>query len=193
MIPLSQPIVRSLTGLGTRLRSVLTGLPFQPAPIAAPKPERPYLARKRRLPNTFTAQDKRRALEYWGHRCAVCQRPAGLWHTIAVDHWIPLASPDCPGTVRTNMVPLCHGTDGCNNRKYAKMPSVWLREFLSKKQAARKLEEIEYFFHWMENPQIEYAACPYCDKPIYYSQEDDAWQCNYCNSTGDFVIDYGNN
>src|SRR5260221_119478 len=74
-----------------------------------------YLLRKRELPNVFTSQDWRNALEYWGHRCAVCERPRGLWHTLSQDHWIPLSSPDCPGTDPTNILPLCCGTDGCNN------------------------------------------------------------------------------
>ena len=89
------------------------------------------------------------------------------------------------------MVPLCHGTDGCNNRKYAKMPDLWLNQMLGKRKAARKLEEIEYFFRWMENPNVERAACPYCGKLIYYSQEDDTWQCNVCDSTGDLVVQSG--
>ncbi len=176
-------IVRSLAGLAARLRGIV-----RPPDDPAPRPERPYRARKRRLPNTFTAQERRRALDYWNGRCAVCGRPAGLWHTIAIDHWIPLSSPECPGTVCTNMLPLCHGTDGCNNRKYAKMPNVWLRETLGKHRAARKREEIDYFFHWMQNPNIERAACPDCGKPIYYSQEDDTWQCNFCDSEGDLIV-----
>lgn len=173
----------AFNGIAGRLRDM-----FGRANPVQPKPERPYRARKRRLPNTFTAQDRRRALDYWHGRCAVCGRPPGLWHTIATDHWIPLSSAACPGTVRTNMVPLCHGTDGCNNQKYAKMPEVWLHEKLGKHRAKRKLEEIEYFFRWMENPDIERAACPYCGKAIYYSQEDETWQCNYCDSQGEFII-----
>ncbi len=88
------------------------------------------------------------------------------------------------------MLPLCHGTDGCNNQKHAKPPEVWLREKLGRRSANRKLEEIDYFFKWMENPEVERAACPDCGKPIYYSQEDDTWQCNFCDSTGSFMMQY---
>ncbi len=178
-------LFRAFAGIAARLRGSLG----PPAPDV-PKPERPYRARKRSLPNNFSAQDRRRALEYWNGRCAVCGRPPGLWHTIATDHWIPLSSPDCPGTIKTNMVPLCHGTDGCNNQKYAKMPEVWLREKMGKRRAKRKLEEIEYFFRWMEDTSVERAACPYCGKTFYYSQQDDTWQCNFCDSQGELVMQY---
>ncbi len=175
-----------LNSLANRLRGLL-----QRPPPTAPRVERPYRARLRSLPKVYTIEQRRRAMEYWNGCCAVCGRPPGLWHTVALDHWIPLSNPDCPGTVASNMIPLCHGNDGCNNHKHAKDPVLWLRERMGRRRAARKLEEIQYFFKWMENPNIERAACPYCGKPIYFSQEDNAWQCNYCQSTGAFMIAYG--
>lgn len=149
-----------------------------------------YRIRKRSLPNTITAEDRRRAMEYWHGCCAICGRPPGLWHTVVLDHWVPLSHPDCPGTLRTNMIPMCHGNDGCNNHKHAKAPDRWLRENFSKRRADRKLEEIQYFFRWMEDPATEQAACPYCGKPVYYSQKDETWECNYCQSTGFFAVQY---
>jgi hypothetical protein len=127
-------------------------------------------------------------MEYWGHCCAICGRPAGLWHTVALDHWIPLSHPECPGTIRTNMIPMCHGNDGCNNHKHAKHPRQWLIQIMGKRKALRKLDEIDYFFRWMENPSVERSACPYCDKPVYFCQTDETWTCNYCQSTGAFVM-----
>jgi hypothetical protein len=83
-------------------------------------------ARKLNLPDTFTAIDWQLALEHFGGCCAVCGRPAGLWHTLAVDHWIPLSKGG--PTTPDNLVPLCHGTDGCNNSKHDRAPSEWLIE-----------------------------------------------------------------
>lgn len=95
-------------------------------------------ARKQELPDSFTAQDWQHALDHFGGKCAVCGNPPGLWHVIAADHWIPLASPDCPGTVVSNMIPLCHsktdGQGGCNNEKHHRTPEQWLTE----KYGARK-------------------------------------------------------
>src|SRR5512141_2961524 len=91
-----------------------------------PRPPRAYVLRKRKLPDTFTDQDWQRALEYWDYKCAVCGRPRGLWHTLAADHWIPLSDPECPGTIPTYIVPLCHGEGGCNNSKRSRSPQAWL-------------------------------------------------------------------
>lgn len=93
-----------------------------------------YFARKRGLPDTFTADDWSRGLAYFKDRCAVCGRKvlygADLFgsYTLAMDHWIPLTSPDCPGTVPWNIVPLCHGHGGCNNRKRNRNAHEWLME-----------------------------------------------------------------
>src|SRR5260221_10168955 len=121
------------------LRNTVAGNPYevmqQRAELSA------YLTRKRELPNTFTNKDWQRALEYWDHRCAVCERPRGLWHTLAQDHWIPLTNKECPGTTPTNMLPLCHGTDGCNNSKGKRRPETWLYQKLGKRRAERKLAD----------------------------------------------------
>jgi hypothetical protein len=102
-------------------------------------------ARKRNLPVAFIDRDWASALNHFGGCCAVCKRQPGLWHTLAADHWIPLNSPECPGTVPWNIVPLCHGVDGCNNQKGAREPSEWLIEKLGKRAAKRKLAEINRF------------------------------------------------
>lgn len=83
--------------------------------------------RKLSLPNHFTAHDWRAALDHFNGCCAVCGRPPGLWHTLAMDHWIPLADKQhCPGTVPGNIVPLCHGDGGCNNAKHDHPAHEWL-------------------------------------------------------------------
>jgi len=102
--------------------------------------------RRHNLPNTFTEEHWQYALDYWGGCCAICGRPAGLWHNIVMDHWIPLSSSKCPGTIPTNIVPLCHGIDGCNNSKHNRNPKRWLIKTLGTKKGQDKLETIEKYF-----------------------------------------------
>lgn len=85
-------------------------------------------ARESSLSSTLTVEDWNAAIEAFNGRCAVCGRPPGLWHTIAADHWIPLSSnrTDNPGTAPHNIVPLCHGVDGCNNSKGNRDAGEWL-------------------------------------------------------------------
>jgi len=102
-------------------------------------------ARKRQVPNTWTHEQLAFMLDYWKHACAICGNPQGLFWTLANDHWVPLASPECPGTIATNMIPLCHGNGGCNNSKYYSEPRAWLiRRFGTKKAA--KIEKTIYAY-----------------------------------------------
>lgn len=67
-------------------------------------------ALKKSLPSTFNMDHLSFLLQYWHYSCAVCGRQDdGLWHFIALDHWIPLKNSSCPGTTPGNMIPLCHG------------------------------------------------------------------------------------
>lgn len=104
-------------------------------------------ARKLALPRRWSIDDWEKCLEYWGHTCAVCGRPQGLWHTLAMDHWIPLSDPACPGTVKENIVPLCHGEGGCNNSKGNRAPREWLIERYGARKARKILEKILEYFH----------------------------------------------
>lgn len=118
-------------------------------------------ARKRGLSHNFTVVDWQRALDYFNGCCAVCGRQLNdLFgtHTAAQDHWIPLTSPDCPGTIPTNIVPLCHGVGGCNNSKHAKPPEQWLVKRYGKRKAAAIIARVAAFFEWVEGQQEEVAA-----------------------------------
>lgn len=110
-------------------------------------------ARRRNLPNTLTSEEWENALSFFDYQCAVCERPLnGLFHTAAADHWIPLSDPDCPGTTVLNIIPLCHGQDGCNNSKSNKHPDQWLVERLGKRRAKVILDRIHgYFVHLQSN------------------------------------------
>ncbi|MCC6615534.1 MAG: hypothetical protein IT320_18820 [Anaerolineae bacterium] len=106
-------------------------------------------ARKRGLPSTFTAEQARFALDYFHNSCAYCGRQFhDLFNerTLAFDHFIPLASPDCPGTTAGNMLPVRHGVDGCNTSKGARDPEVWLIEHFGKRKACEiKAHILSYF------------------------------------------------
>ncbi len=113
-------------------------------------------------PYSFDDGDWQRALEYFSGKCAVCGRPPGLWHKLAMDHWIPLTSPECPGTVPSNIVPLCHGQDGCNNSKAAKPAAEWLARNRKPEEVKRILERIQSFFKYVSKPDDPTKDC--CNK-----------------------------
>ena len=73
---------------------------------------RKYMTRKAGHGVNYTNQDWQFAVSYFGGSCAVCGRAPGLWHNLAMDHWIPNSNPDCPGTIPANIIPLCNGADG---------------------------------------------------------------------------------
>lgn len=76
-------------------------------------------AKMRSLPASFTAEDWQRLLKDFQHRCAVCDSASPL----TADHWIPVSSSDCPGTVPGNIIPLCQS---CNSSKSNNHPKEWL-------------------------------------------------------------------
>jgi hypothetical protein len=105
-------------------------------------------ARKRSLYADLTIEQWRRALEYFDNRCAVCNRPVGLWHTLAQDHWIPLSK----GGVYTanNIIPLCNGIGGCNQNKKDKDPEFWLKQRYGERRAMQILRRIKEYFQWLD-------------------------------------------
>ncbi len=106
-------------------------------------------SKKANIPCSFTSEDESSALRYFNGCCAVCGRPLrDLFgeHYPAMDHWIPVSSPDCPGTIPTNMVPLCHGIDGCNNKKSNADPVEWIKKQYSKQAAHKILDRISSYF-----------------------------------------------
>lgn len=108
-----------------------------------------YRARKRGLPNTLTIEQMQFALEYFNYCCAVCGRQLlDLFgeRKLALDHWIPLSFSECPGTTVANLVPLCHGKDGCNNSKHDRDPQEWLISRFGKRKAHKILSNIETYF-----------------------------------------------
>jgi hypothetical protein len=106
-------------------------------------------ARKKALPASYTEADWIYVLDYFNHCCAVCGRQLkDLFgtHTAAMDHWIPLTATNCPGTIPENIVPLCHGQNGCNNKKGNRNALEFLELTYGKKKAKAILKRIEDYF-----------------------------------------------
>jgi len=105
--------------------------------------------RKQALPATFTVDDWKRSLDYFNNCCAVCGRPQGLWHKLAQDHWISLSKGG--GYTPENVVPLCHGIEGCNNQKGNREPELWLVEKYGKRKANKIIKHIQSYFNWVKS------------------------------------------
>lgn len=113
-----------------------------------------YRSRERDLPYTLTSTEWQICLQYFENRCSICGKTEDLWTVISADHWIPIASEDCPGTTVLNIVPICHskngGIGGCNNSKRHKLAGQWLVEKFGKNKAAKILKRIQGYFEWVK-------------------------------------------
>lgn len=105
-----------------------------------------YRARKAGLPNTLTSQEWQHALDYFKNSCAVCGRKVEDVNKIEADHWIPLSSPLCPGTVASNMIPLCDKKGGCNQSKGNKAALGWLINRYGEDEARAIFDRVEGYF-----------------------------------------------
>lgn len=92
----------------------------------------------------YKHQDWLDCLAYWHNACAVCGRSHSTDRQICADHWIPLKHNGL--THKNNILPLCHGVDGCNNHKHDKLPAAWLITMLGENAATKKLIEIQAYF-----------------------------------------------
>jgi hypothetical protein len=101
---------------------------------------------KRGLPSTFTHEEQAFCRQYFNYACAICGKEEGFQWLIGLDHWIPLKLQRCPGTVATNMIPLCHGIGGCNNKKGCKDPALWLDKYVGPRKAAHIVRKINAYF-----------------------------------------------
>lgn len=103
-------------------------------------------AREKGLPDAFNEIDWQRALDYFHGVCAYCSNTVGLFDrtlTLHRDHFVPLTSPDCQGTIPENIVPACQS---CNLSKNNKDADVWLEEQFGKRKAKLILKHIREYF-----------------------------------------------
>lgn len=104
------------------------------------------VARKRSLPDIFTEAQWIVCLEYHNYCCAVCgNQLRDLFGNVTphADHWIPLSSEQCPGTISTNMICLCNE---CNQSKHNKLPDIWLKEKYGTRKANEILKRVQAYF-----------------------------------------------
>lgn len=108
-------------------------------------------ARKRQVPNQFTNNDWQCCLLHFNGCCAYCSNPPRLFDRYAVlhaDHFIPISSPNCPGTVPWNIVPACQT---CNGSKHDRDAVEWMRDKFGSRHAKRVLANIETYFDTVQS------------------------------------------
>jgi hypothetical protein len=77
-------------------------------------------ARKLNLPDTLTKEEWLSVVEHWQGCCVYCGKQP---ESLTLDHYIPLVSPNCPGTVAINIVPACLS---CNSSKNNTEAFYWM-------------------------------------------------------------------
>ncbi|MBZ0280236.1 MAG: HNH endonuclease [Anaerolineae bacterium] len=95
-----------------------------------------HRARKRNLPNSLNQDEWNYALNWFG-ACAYCGNKPKELRELQADHIVPLADPQCLGTVRENIVPACKT---CNSSKCNRPLADWLKWRFGSRHADRVLE-----------------------------------------------------
>lgn len=96
-------------------------------------------ARVRQFPDNLTLEEWQAALNYWNNSCAYCGKPG----EITADHYIPVSSPACPGTVASNIVPACWT---CNCSKKHSEPNEWMKWKFGEDRAREIEARIQAYF-----------------------------------------------
>ena len=96
-------------------------------------------ARERGLPATFTSEQWLMCLSWWHNTCAYC----GEQKPLCADHFVPLASVDCPGTIAENMLPACKS---CNSSKMDRDFVEWSGNRVDPFEHAEILSRIGAYF-----------------------------------------------
>jgi hypothetical protein len=89
--------------------------------------------------------DWENCLVYWENRCAICGASPSPESALVQDHWVPRSLNICPGTIVTNIIPLC---SLCNSTKLNIDGYFWMVEKLGKSFADQKMREILDYFDW---------------------------------------------
>lgn len=99
-------------------------------------------ARKRSFPDTFTPQEFERMMDYWGGACII----SGDTTNLHLDHWIPLADSNCPGTVAHNIVPMAAYL---NFSKNDSDPLEWLILNFGSVIGNEIAQRVQSYFDWV--------------------------------------------
>lgn len=94
------------------------------------------------LPTDFTTDDWLSCLDYWNGQCAYCGCQQGFWNPITAEHFIPISNPNCPGTVRRNIIPAC---SSCNSSKLNRDADQWAIKKFGKRKATNILKRIREY------------------------------------------------
>lgn len=101
--------------------------------------------RLKNLPSSLTQEQWLFSLYYFNYRCAVCGKPFKETKC-SLDHWYPISKQNSPGHVVTNVVPLCMGKNGCNNKKGNKDPNEWLVKEFGAINGYQIAQKINFYF-----------------------------------------------
>ena len=93
-------------------------------------------ALSRLLPNAFTTQEWKEAIDYFGGTCAYCGESCGEFHQ---DHVIPLSKGG--GYIKQNIIPAC---PACNLSKNAQDMEIWYL-----KQSFYSLDRVDKIHSWI--------------------------------------------
>ena len=99
-------------------------------------------AHKLSLPYYFTDNDWYNCLDYWNNRCAFCGKEVPL----TLDHFIPLHSPFCPGTIKENVIPLC---PKCNSSKNSHNPYKYLVKRYGVQKSVLIYNSVHTYFNYL--------------------------------------------
>lgn len=96
-------------------------------------------SRELNLPNNFTGRQWTACKLFFNYQCVYCGKHAKKLH---IDHLIPLASPTCPGTIVTNILPACKS---CNSSKGDSQMQTWLYSRVTQNTYERICQAIDTY------------------------------------------------
>ena len=98
------------------------------------------------IPMTLPHDIWERCLAYWNNQCAACGAKPDGFSPLHQDHWVPRRlKAHCPGTIPTNIVPLCWQ---CNSSKSGQSPYIWLVKTQGKVKADQVMRRVLDYFDW---------------------------------------------
>lgn len=110
-------------------------------------------ARKISLPDTLTNSQWEFAVKFFDNKCAYCGQRCDK---LQIEHFIPLNSKSCTGTIPQNIVPSC---PSCNAAKCDNDPIKWVKSNCS--NSGDVLNKISTLFSVYATAKIPFRLLPY--------------------------------